>query len=188
MIPAPESLHESGLVLRIARRDKEAVGQLYDTLGTWVYSLVLSIVKDRSDAEEVTQEVFLQIWHEAHRYNPERGSVRAWLSIMARRKAIDRTRAKGYKESARMTDLVDALEVAESQGQQSQLRYGSDFRILRDALQRLENGQAEALSLSYYHGFSHSEIAERLNLPLGTVKTRIRSGIRQLRDLLGVQN
>lgn len=173
---------ETGLLLRIAQRDPQAVGLLYDCLGTWIFSLALSIVKDKRDAEEVTQEVFVQVWQQADRYKPERGSVKAWLAIITRRKAIDRTRARGYKETARTVASTEQMITTDS-GPGPNGASG----VLTKALKSLDDGHAEVLNLSYYEGFSHSEIAERLNLPLGTVKTRIRSGIRQLRDLLGVE-
>jgi RNA polymerase sigma-70 factor (ECF subfamily) len=182
--PEPEDSVEAQLMRRIARRDSEALSQLYDRLGKWVFSLAMSVVRNRSDAEEVTQEIFLRIWRQASRFKSDRGTVRAWLAIITRRSAIDRTRSRGHKEKKRATSMDDAAMEMTDTGAAGRIVDGAERRIVHDAMGRLEDGQSEVIQLSYYEGYSHSEIADKLQLPLGTVKTRIRNGLKQLRQML----
>lgn len=178
---------EANLLQRIAERESDAIGKLYDMAGSWIFSLALNIVKNKSDAEEVTQEVFLQIWEKAHHYRADLGSVRSWLAIMTRRLAIDRTRGRQYKEQMRSTSEQNIPTDLTGNKGEKEILNSAEKGMVKDALARLDNGNGEALVLSYYHGFSHSEIAEKLSLPLGTVKSRIRNGMNQLRELLNIK-
>jgi RNA polymerase sigma-70 factor (ECF subfamily) len=177
---------EDALVLRIADGDQGAVGLLYDRLGGWIYSLAISIVRVEADAEEVTQEVFLSLWRKAERYSPDRGSVRAWLAVITRRLAIDRTRARSYRESKRSAPETELTHLADTSAAQS-IVDSAESRNVADAMQRLDENQRIALQMSYYEGYSHSEIAQKLSVPLGTVKSRIRSGMTELRRMLQIE-
>jgi RNA polymerase sigma-70 factor (ECF subfamily) len=184
---APENARLIQLISRIANRESEAVGQLYDLLGAWVFSLALSVVRERPDAEEVTQEVFLRVWQQADRYSSGRGSVRAWLAVITRRLAIDRTRARGYLEKQRTSSFEDDMINLADGASDGGIAGAAEGRLVLDAMKRLENSMMEALHLSYYQGYSHGEIAAKLNLPLGTVKSRIRNGMKQLREMLDIK-
>lgn len=172
------------LLQLIQQRDEAALTMLYDRHCKLVYSLVLSIVGNISDAEEVTQEVFLKVWGKAQTYDLLRGSVLAWLTTITRRHAIDRTRSKLYKNKSREV-LLDAANQSETTGTPS-LTDGETNEI-RGALNLLESKHREVIILSYFQGLSHSEIAQLLSTPLGTVKTRIRDAIFQLREMLKVK-
>jgi len=175
---------ELALIRQIAGADQVALGSLYDRVGGWVYSLAYSIVKNQADAEEVTQEVFLTVWKKAVDFTETRGSIRAWLAVMTRHAAIDRTRGRQYKETRR-SDSGDAAERQLAQlPDQTAPNGAGDRNVIGQAMLQLEEPQRQLLYMSYYEGYSHSEIAERLDLPVGTVKSRIRSGVNRLRGLL----
>ncbi|MCH6472335.1 ECF RNA polymerase sigma factor SigK [Sinomonas terrae] len=175
------------LMARVAAGDQEAFGRLYDALAPLVHGLVLRVVRDPAQSEEVTQEVFLEVWQQAKRFDADRGRARAWITVMAHRRAVDRVRAaqasadrdlregaKDFRES--YDDVEHRVEVAlESE------------RVHR-ALESLTEVQRQAIRLAYYGGYTYGEVADALGLPLGTVKTRIRDGMIRLRDVLGVSH
>lgn len=167
--------HEAAAVLdRMARGDATALAELYDRHAGLVLGLALRIVRDRADAEDVVQEVFVQAWRTAGRYERRRGSPEAWLSVMARTRALDRLR----RRAARREEPDDAAPAdTATPPLDEQL-------AIRDALQALSADQRQALELAFYEGLTHSEIAARLDQPLGTVKTRIRTAMMRLRDRL----
>ena len=169
---------------RMARGDSDALAEIYDRHGRVVYSLALRIVRDQTDAEDVVQEVFSQVWRQASRYDAARGSVLGWLLTLTRSRAIDRLRGRRSRpERVADASVLDAIPdtaapadvQVQSAGQASQIRAAVDGLSV---LQRM------AIELAFYEGLTHAEIAERLELPLGTVKTRIRQGLLKLRDRL----
>ena len=169
---------------RVARGDQQALGDLYDRHARPVYALALKILQDPGDAEDIVQEVFAQAWQQAARYDDERGAVGAWLLTVARSRAIDRLRARrarpdrpGVDPSPR--DIVDPVPAPDTQ-----LLSFEQARAVRVALAELPLLQRVALELAYYDGLTHVEIAERLEQPLGTVKTRIRQALLKLRDVM----
>ena len=167
----------------LARGDETALASLYDRHATGVYSLALRILQDVGDAEDIVQEVFTQAWRQASRYDARRGAVVAWLLTMARTRAIDRLRAR----RTRTQDLIDdaVAEVSDPVAlQDAMLLSGEQVSRVRAALSQLPVLQRVALELAYYEGLTHAEIAARLEEPLGTVKTRIRSAMLKLRDAL----
>lgn len=170
---------------RIARGDQLAFGELYDRHARLVFSLALRILQDRSDAEDVVQEVFTQVWAQAARYDPGRGAVAAWMLMLARSRAIDRLRARRARpESAAEASIAES--VADSSATQDlELLSSEQVARLRLALQELPEAQRKALELAYYEGLTHAEVATRLSEPLGTVKTRIRQAVIKLRESLG---
>jgi RNA polymerase sigma-70 factor (ECF subfamily) len=171
--------HVSGLISDMAQGQRAALERFYDRYIQLVYNLVLRIVRNRADADEVVQEVFLQAWRHAGRYDPTRGTPEAWLVTLARARAIDALRA------ARRRGPVDAgngHEIAAPEpGRTAQLpeRHG-----VTGALGELASVQRELLELAYYDGLTQTEIAARTGLPLGTVKSRIRAGLERLRETL----
>jgi RNA polymerase sigma-70 factor (ECF subfamily) len=187
MRPAVESQAEDLECLqRLASGDQASAARLYDRHARPVYSLILRIVGDEGESEDVLQEVFAQAFRQAARYDASRGPVAAWLLMMARSRSIDRLRARRVRPEAQTTDMGNAMD--EMPGSvpdaASAMLDEEQARIVQRALRALPLIQRVAIELAYYEGLSHREIAERLEEPLGTVKTRIRLGLLKLRDAL----
>lgn len=173
-----------GYVARMAAGDQSGLAALYDESSRLIYSIVLRIVRRAEDAEEVTLDVFTQVWKTAKSYDASRGSVAAWLVMSARSRAIDRIRARAPREENErpMPDVFDVpttRPTPERETEDSERR-----RRVASALSTLSEEQRELLQLAFFSGLSHSELAARLNQPLGTVKTRIRAGMMKLREQL----
>lgn len=182
--PAPVSTAEQ-LLTRIGTGDREAFGELYDQTSARVFGLVRRLVVDPAQAEEVTQDVYLEIWQTAPRFDTARGSALAWMFTLAHRRSVDRIRAS---QAARDRDLrigVRDLDVpVDTVAETVEIRVEHE-RVV-GALSDLSELQRECVSLAYYGGLTQSEIADRLEVPLGTVKTRLRDGMIRLRTALGV--
>ncbi len=178
--------HLGELLAASARGDQQAFAELYDQTSGRVHGVVLRVLRSPDHAAEVTQEVFVEVWRQAARYNPGKGSVYAWITTMAHRRAVDRVRSVS-SETAR--DVRYAEENVEREI--DEVWAGVDQRLdverVRRALLKLTKLQREALTLAYFGGYSQSQVAKQLNVPLGTVKTRIRDGLIGLRDVLGVE-
>jgi RNA polymerase sigma-70 factor, ECF subfamily len=171
-------------VTRMARGDHDALAEVYDRHGRLVYSLALRILKDQSDAEDTVQDVFAQAWRQAARYQPGRGAVVAWLMNMARSRAIDQLRRRTTQPQSPY-DPETASEIPDTaQPIDEQVVWAGRAAVVRDALAALPLLQRIAIELAFYEGLTHLEIAERLEVPLGTVKTRIRQGLLKLKDRL----
>jgi RNA polymerase sigma-70 factor (ECF subfamily) len=172
------------LVSRIARGDQDALAALYDTTNRLVFGLILRVLNDQGAAEEAVMDVYTQVWKQAPNYDTGRGSPLAWLTTMARSRAIDRLRS-GWQTQQRSEPLevVNDKETAANSPEEDTV-YGERQRLVRKALAALSPEQREVIELAYYGGLSHSEIAEKLQQPLGTVKTRTRLGLMKLRDSL----
>ena len=185
MQPAAESQAEDlSCLRRIVSGDQAAAAGLYDRHSRALYSLILRIVGDESEAEDVLQEVFAQAFRQASRYDASRGAVAAWLLMMARSRAIDRLRARRTRFESR-TGEGTLEEMPDAQPDVASVMLSDEqTRSVKRALGELPLLQRMAIELAYYEGLSHSEIAERLEQPLGTVKTRIRLGLLKLRDSL----
>ena len=168
-----------------ARGDEEAFARLYDLTSSRLFGLVLRVVRDPAQSEEVTQEVFLEIWRAAARFDPDRGSAMSWMMTIAHRKAVDRVRSaeaatrreQTYERTTRERDYDVTAEQAERD---------LDGQRVRRALESLTETQRGALELAYFGGYTHTEVAALLGIPLGTAKTRIRDGLIRLRDTLGI--
>ena len=181
--PAPATKEE--LLGRVAHGDQSAFGELYDQIAPRVLGLVKRLLVDHAQSEEVTQEIFLEIWQSASRYEPTRGGASTWILTMAHRRAVDRIRSSqaGRDRDTKIgiRDLAVAFDhVAET------VEVRLEHERVEKAMTRLTQLQRQAVSLAYYGGFSHSEVADMLHIPLGTVKTRLRDGLIRLRDELGV--
>ncbi|NOS81740.1 MAG: sigma-70 family RNA polymerase sigma factor [Nitrospira sp.] len=172
------------LIALTAQGDQTALATLYDRTSPQVYGLVLKILDNREAAEEVTLDVYTQVWRQAHTYDETRGAPGGWLMTLARTRAIDRYRA-GAAERGRIESL-DLIEFFESDGDtpEQELAGQERQRYVQQALALLTTEQREAIVLAYFYGLSQSEIADKLNLPLGTVKTRMRLGMIKLREAL----
>ena len=178
-----DHLHaDIALLERISARDQGAVADLYDRHHRLLFALILRILRDRGEAEEVLQEVFLSVWTKADTYNPSLGSPVGWLVRLARNRAIDRLRTLSVR--ARAVTAVDEPPALENP-EEAAARSEQQGRV-RSALDSLPAEQRELLEQAYFRGLTHSELAEAFALPLGTVKTRVRSGMQALRQRLGI--
>jgi RNA polymerase sigma-70 factor (ECF subfamily) len=176
------------LIREIAEGSAEALGRLYDRHAGKVYGLARRILLRAEDAEEVVQDVFAQIWRDAARYQRGRASVAGWMVVLARTRAIDRLRARRARpDQNRSIDPSPALGLVQLtiEADQEQITLSNeDARQVKEALNALPAHQRTLIDLAYYEGLSHSEIAARTNVPLGTVKTRIRTAMETLRGVL----
>ncbi|MEP7272472.1 MAG: sigma-70 family RNA polymerase sigma factor [Acidobacteriota bacterium] len=171
-------------IKRVALGEQAALATLYDGTSRVAYGLILRIVGDPSTAEEVTLDVYTQIWRRADSYSEERGAPLAWLLTIARTRALDRLRA-GWQDQQRKQPLDVVSHIASgSANPEEETALGERQRLVRGALESLSADQREAIELAYYSGLSHSEIALKLGQPLGTIKTRIRLAMIKLRDQL----
>lgn len=178
--PSPERR----MLERMAAGDGDALRELYDIHARAVYSLAVRILRSQSDAEDIVQEVFVQAWRNATRYDASRGTVAGWLLMQAKSRAIDRLRARRARPE--QTDDSQRPEPADATaGPDIQVVRGEQAERVREALEQLPRLQRTAVELAYYEGLTHAEIAEQLEQPLGTVKTRIRQGLLKLRQALG---
>ncbi|MGR2753630.1 ECF RNA polymerase sigma factor SigK [Agromyces arachidis] len=183
--PAASDPTVDDLLVAAGGGDRTAFAALYDRTSARVFGLVRRIVVDPAQAEEVTQDVYLEVWQTAPRFDRARGSAVAWMFTLAHRRAVDRVRSS---QSARDRDLrvgardldVPVDTVAES------VEVRVEHQRAHEALAGLSELQRECVALAYYGGLTQSEIARRLDVPLGTVKTRLRDGMNRLRQLLGV--
>lgn len=170
---------------RVVQGDSPAFADLYDRHVRPVFSLVLRIVSDQSEAEDLVQEVFAQAWTQSWRYDAGRGPVSAWLLTIARSRAIDRLRARRGQKSLVAPGATEIADVPDhGQTQEDVVLNAERLERLRTALEELPLLQRLALELAYFEGLSHTEVAERLEQPLGTVKTRIRAALQRLRGAL----
>jgi RNA polymerase sigma-70 factor (ECF subfamily) len=173
----------TALVARVSAGEDAGLGELYDATNRLIYSLVLRIVSDAATADEVTLDVYKQVWRQASRYDASRGGPLAWLTTIARSRALDRLRAD-RQELLREEPLETAFQHAASDDVEGDAAAAETRAIVQRALSELSPEQRRVLELAYYGGLSQSEIAAKLNQPLGTVKTRTRLGMIKLRDLL----
>jgi len=181
---ADASVRQVELIRGVAGKDQQALAALYDATSRTVYGLLLRILADASAAEEVLLDVYSQVWRQAAAYTQERGAPLAWLTTIARSRAIDRLR-RGRLERQR-TEPLDAATHGGSVGARAEddVMAREVGAVVRAALESLPPEQREVIELAYFGGLSHSEIAAERGLPLGTVKTRTRLGMMRLRETL----
>jgi RNA polymerase sigma-70 factor (ECF subfamily) len=174
------------LVRDIGRGDRAAFGSFYDRFAPLVFSFAMRLVQERSTAEDLLQEVFLQIWREAEKYSPERGTHEAWIITITRSRAIDKLRSIRRRDKSFVP-----MEGAAGKEYDGSVEIGAaavDARIMvNSALAQLPESQRKVMELAYFDGMSQSEIAERMNEPLGTVKTRMRAALARLREIVGAK-
>jgi RNA polymerase sigma-70 factor (ECF subfamily) len=176
-------MRQAGLIRSAAEGDQQALATLYDTTSRTIYGLLLRILADPSAAEEVLLDVYAQVWRKANSYSRERGTPLAWLTTIARSRAIDRLR-RTRQEQQRTEPLDEFVRGAGGESVEEVVRAGEVREVVRAALDALAPEQRELIELAYYGGMSHSEIAAARGLPLGTVKTRTRLGMMRLREML----
>ena len=171
-------------VSQIVQEDESALARLYDASSPLVYGLALRILGDAGAAEEVTLDVYLQVWKQANRFDPVRGRVSTWLMTMARSRAIDKLRGKAQELSQAETLEAVAETRSENPDPEQSAAVAQQQAEVRKALSTLSEEQRHAIELAFFNGLSQNEIAMKLNEPLGTIKTRIRNGMLKLRELL----
>jgi RNA polymerase sigma-70 factor, ECF subfamily len=175
----------AALVRRVADGDQTALATLYDSTNRLVYGLILRVLNDAGAAEEVLLDVYTQVWRQASSYDAGRGAPLAWLTTIARSRAIDRLRS-GWQDQRRKESLDAIGDAASIDANPEEATVASERQqLVREALAQLTPEQREVIELAYYSGLSHSEIAAKLNQPLGTVKTRTRLGMMKLKEALG---
>jgi RNA polymerase sigma factor (sigma-70 family) len=174
-------LSDEAVVALIARSDEQALAELYDRLGHVAYGLAVRVVRNGALAEDAVQDAFLTVWRNASTFMPERAKASTWVLTLVHRRAVDLVR----REQRRRAEPLEAAGDPAGEGSAADavwLRY--ERERVQDALRRLPDQQREALELAYYGGFSQSELAERLGQPIGTIKSRMFSGLARLRELL----
>jgi RNA polymerase sigma-70 factor (ECF subfamily) len=172
------------LIRRMAAGDRDAFGRFYDRYAPLVFPLILRIVRERTDAADVLQEVFWEAWRGAAAYDPARGTPEAWMITRARTRAIDRVRALRRRGETFVAPLDEGLAAAPADPGGDAAERAEDRGVVRGALAQLPPAQREVIELAYYAGLTQTEIASRLGQPLGTVKTRIRLGLERLREVV----
>lgn len=180
-----QDLSIESLLRDVAGGDRTAFAEVYDRISSRVMGLVTRLLRDRAQSEEVTQEVFLEIWQQAGKFDANKGSGMAWVLTMAHRRAIDRIRASQKSHERDLKIGIRDME-RDFDGVSESVEIRIENERVKRSMSRLTALQREAVILAYYGGYSHSEMAEILGIPLGTVKTRLRDGMIRLRDELGV--
>ena len=188
LIPILLAIHtvadDTELVARMQRRDPHALAELYDRYGRLVYSLILRVVRDTGIAEDLVQESFLRIWNRVAGFDAQRGSLGPWLLAVARNRAIDYLRSTGGRDR-------NALEFDEHGhpalygDMEKDILTADKARRVKTAIEKLSPNQRQVIELAYFEGLSQTEMAERMGQPLGTVKTWVRTALKNLRDELG---
>jgi RNA polymerase sigma-70 factor (ECF subfamily) len=180
--PKYEEKPDAELLLAIAERDEHALALLYDRYRLILFGLTMRILNSRPEAEDVLQEVLLQVWRRASDFDPLRGKPFTWLVMLARSRAIDRLRQLGARD--RLTESVAREAPEEASDASADTLHSEQREIVKRALAELPEEQRRVLLLAYFEGLTQAEIAALLATPLGTVKTRMRAGMKKLRELL----
>jgi RNA polymerase sigma-70 factor, ECF subfamily len=170
-------MSDRGLVERVVARDESALAAIYDRYSGMLHAMVMRVVRDTQAAEEILQDIFFQLWNNAAKFDPERGSLPGWLLVSARNRAISRLRRF---HRVGMEELEENMVVV-PYNVESSLAQEQMVRKVKGAIEALSDVQKEAVELAFFEGLTHTEIAERTGEPLGTVKTRLRSAIESLK-------
>jgi len=176
---------DGDLAARLKQREPAAMGELYDRYGKLAYSLIYRIVRDVGVAEDLVQETFLRVWNRAQGFDAERGALGPWLLAVARNRAIDYVRSAGGKMAKGALELEYAERPALFINFEADVLSQDQARRVRGALDKLNENQRHVIELAYFEGLSQSEMAQRMGQPLGTVKTWVRTALKNLREDLG---
>jgi RNA polymerase sigma-70 factor (ECF subfamily) len=181
-----KQLDDPDLIRLIIQHDEAALSELFDRYHRLIFSVALNVVGDRETAEEITLDIFTRVWEKADTYRVERAKVSTWLTRMGRNRSIDVLRREAVRPMKYSVSWAEIPRepVAENESPETAAHLTIQKERIRAAIASLPDNQQQALALAYFKGFTHSEIARELNLPLGTVKGRIRSGMQKLRALL----
>lgn len=175
-------LDEVHLMQRIVAREQAAVTELYDQFAPMVYGMTMRVLQNTTLAEEATQDTFMKIWQQADQWDPERGKLVSWLLTIARYTAIDRLRKEKRQSPWTAIGLEDMLTMVGKTSVVKQQKW-ADAEVLKQLLMDLTDEQRQAIELAFFSGMSHTEVADHLGVPLGTIKSRIRQGLRTLKGL-----
>ena len=173
-------LSDEALLSLVAASDDDALSELYDRFGRVAYGLALRILRDETLAQDAVQEAFLGVWRNADRFLAERAKASTWILTLVHRRAVDLVR----REERRRADPLDDTEQPTGEATDEEAWLRAQRQVVQEALRKLPPDQREAIELAYYGGFTQSELAERLGLPLGTIKSRMFTGLKRLRELL----
>jgi len=173
-------LSDEALVALVARNDELALAELYDRVGRVAYGLAYRVLRDEALAEDAVQEAFLGLWRSAASFVPERAKASTWILTLVHRRAVDLVR----REERRRTEPIEAAPEPAGDSAEDEAWLGFERERIQEALRQLPDQQREAIELAYYGGFTQSELADRLGLPLGTIKSRMFAGLARLRELL----
>lgn len=187
--PAKELEAEIELLKRIGQGDRRSFEELYDRFAGVLFSTAYRMLKNQQAAEDVLQDVFIQIWKKAPLYSPDRGRPMTWAVTLTRNKAIDllrATRRRGCLQDNVQQELETFVQF-DDRSSFNAVTSAETSKLVRDAMQKLSKDQREAIELAFFSSMTQTEIAERLNAPLGTIKARIRRGMMTLRDMIGPQ-
>ncbi len=179
-------LDDEALMRLISHAQEQALGALYDRYNRLVYSMAFNTTGDSGLAEEITQDVFLRVWSKAETYRSEQGKVVTWMSSITRYRAIDLLRQRGIRPEGNRIDWADGVspDLPDAMNVEFEVEESQRRQRVRKAMAQLPSEQRVALGYAFFKGYSHSQIAEALNEPLGTVKTRIRLAMQKLRQIL----
>lgn len=183
-VPEGELRSDAALMEQLACRNQDALEELYDRHARAVYSLVLRIAQQAATAEEIVQDVFMQLWRHADRYQASRGPLEPWLLTLARNRALDHVRLKGEKQRRREETLDLRPLICSAPNPESVVARGQRAERVRTLIRSLPQQQQRAIELAFFDGMTHGEIAAALREPLGTVKSWIRTGLLRLREAL----
>jgi RNA polymerase sigma factor (sigma-70 family) len=173
--------NEQELTALLKNKDQQAFAHLYDSYSGAIYSIILQIVNDEELANDILQEVFINIWRKIDMYDAEKGRLFTWMLNIARNASIDMLRSRGYRNSRKNQSIQDNVDITGPGGVE---QMSVDSIGLKKVLEKLKPEQRVLIDLSYFKGYTHEEIARQENIPLGTVKTRIRNALIQLREIL----
>ena len=173
------------LAARLKRRDPQAMAELYDRYGRLAYSLILRIVRDAGLAEDLVQETFLRVWNRAQAFDEQRGALGPWLLAVARNRAIDYLRSSDGRMARSAYELVEMENPALFANLENEILSSDQARRIREALTKLNPTHRNVIELAYFEGLSQTEMAQKMGQPLGTIKTWVRTALRNLREELG---
>ncbi|WP_018127016.1 sigma-70 family RNA polymerase sigma factor [Balneola vulgaris] len=184
-----DNSRDKELLIRIAAKDPVALSLLYDQYNRLLFGLLVSILKKKEEAEDILQEVFTNIWEKADQYDPEKGSAYTWIVSLTRNKGIDRLRSKVYKEQKKQSTSLDNEDTymplfSEENNPLEDAILSDRASMLKEALAKISEKQRTVLQVAYFDGLTQTEISEQLDIPLGTVKSRMRDGMLKLREIL----
>jgi len=172
-----QTAEEEVLATSLKKRDRQAIAVIYDNYSPALYGIILRVVRSEQAAEDVLQEAFIKIWKNAEHYDASKGRLFTWLVSIARNCAIDYTRSKGYKQQVQTgSDFVFDKDLTET--------ISTDHIGLKEIVEKLKPDNKAVIDLVYFQGYTQAEVAEKLNMPLGTVKTKVRSALQALRELV----
>ena len=177
---------DAALVVRLQRREPQALAELYDRYGRVAYALILRVVRDAGAAEDLVQETFLRVWNRVHAFDAQKGAVGPWLLAVARNRAIDYLRSTGGRER-NTVELEETGHPALFTDMEPGILASDKARILKAAIEKLSTNHRQVIELAYFEGLSQTEMAARMGQPVGTVKTWVRAALKALRDDLGAQ-